>query len=283
MDTKNVSEQTASQRFSEYFEILQRHLPMLFNFVGRELRFLHNIGALAGSEITTRDIVDEVCAVALRRWDGKPDYLDVDSWLKKLTLQVLRTYVPPRPERHAESIEQPVPKEDMATLDFDSEIYEFYEPDEELRLEDLIPDVNARTPEEIVNQVEFETWLYGLLRNLPAEDRDSFTFHYIEGRPAAEVARMTGLPTQEVKERAERTRQYLLTRIDEYDPELRRQAEARALPTHRPRIFAPEEMPEGYVEDLRARLSLVWEEIESERDRRSEKGGSGQRAAEQTE
>jgi RNA polymerase sigma factor (sigma-70 family) len=262
---KRDVQETQPRRFADYFEILQRHLPMLFAFVGRELRFLHNVGALQGTEISTRDVVDEVCATALRRWDGKPDYLDVESWLKKLAVQVLRTYVPPRPERQAESIEQIVPKEDMATLDFDSEIYEFYEPDEELKLEDLIPDINARSPEEVVTQSEFETWLYGLLRSLPAEDRDSFAFHYIEGRPASEVARMMGLTAQEVKQRAERTRQYLLSRIDEYDPELRRTAEARALPARRPEIFAPEEVPEGYVEDLHARLTMVWHEMEGER------------------
>jgi DNA-directed RNA polymerase specialized sigma24 family protein len=268
-DETNAGGRTAD--LLEHFDVLEGYLPGLFGFVAKELRFLHYVGALEGTEITTRDIVDEACAVALRRWEGRPIYMDVESWLRKLSMQVLASYVPRRPERDAQSIDRRVPKEDMGTLDLDTEIFEFYEPDEEVKLEDLIPDANVLSPDELLAGEEFETWLYGLLRGLPSEDRESFTFHYVEGRPVSEVARLTGLSGAEVTERSNRTREYLLSRIGEYDPDLRQRAETGPLRTDQGAIFASEEMPEGYGEELRGRLTLIWQ-TDEEREHPAKEG-----------
>ncbi|NOZ55661.1 MAG: sigma-70 family RNA polymerase sigma factor [Calditrichaeota bacterium] len=248
--------------FQHFLSRVRKHLPALYAFVAREVDYLENLGELKGVDLSIEDIVDETFLRAMDRWQRRPPREEAEeNWLKRLALQVIRELLPPKPEAEAASIEEPA--EEVPELapeeDIDTQIYEFYQPDEELRLEDLIPDPTAYTPEQLVEAEEFETWLYSMLRRVPRRDREIFIFHRIEGRDPRDVARMEGMRLEEVLERSERVRKKLLQWIEEYDPELAAQAKKGLLAETPERKFAKRGVPAGYEERLTGRLEREWE------------------------
>lgn len=247
--------------FQHFLTRVRKHLPALYAFVAREVDYLESLGELKGIDLSIEDIVDETFIRAMDRWERRPREEAEENWLKRLALQVIRELLPPKPEAEAASIEEPA--EELPELapeeDIDTQIYEFYQPDEELRLEDLIPDPAAYTPEQLVEAEEFETWLYSMLRRVPRRDREIFIFHRIEGRDPREVARMEGMRLEEVLERSERVRKKLLQWIEEYDPDLAAQAKRGLLAEEPTRKFARRGVPAGYEERLTGKLEREWE------------------------
>ena len=92
---------------------------------------------------------------------------------------------------------------------------DFYQPDEDQKLEDIIPDMTAPTPEQILESRELQRYINRTLATLPRVWRRAFALHYVEGVPVAEIARMTRHAESEVERHLEYAREYLRQRLRE--------------------------------------------------------------------
>ena len=91
---------------------------------------------------------------------------------------------------------------------------DFYQPDEDQKLEDIIPDMTASTPEQILENRELQRYINRTLATLPRVWR-AFALHYVEGMPVAEIARMIQRAESEVERHLEYARDYLRQRLSE--------------------------------------------------------------------
>jgi RNA polymerase sigma factor (sigma-70 family) len=107
--------------------------------------------------------------------------------------------------------ETPPPTEGMSTLG--DEILDFYEPDEDLKVEDVIPDIDVPTPEEESETRELQSCVDAALAALPKEWRRALRLHYVEGRDGAELSRALGRPEPEVDRLLEHARAYLRQKL----------------------------------------------------------------------
>jgi len=156
-------DQDMQQQASDWFDNIRDYLNDLYEFSVREITYLQAIDDLTPSDILPDELVDETIVTAFEKQDDKPPYFDTKSWLFKLAVDILdQTVQESRQNRQAVSLETTIPEEDI-----DTQIYEFYQPEEILTLEDLIPDQSepAVTEEMIAQQRALQSSLVKLPKN----------------------------------------------------------------------------------------------------------------------
>ena len=99
--------------------------------------------------------MDAVLLRAYHEFVKQPAERDIGGWLIELAKEQLRREVKRlKSERNRtvhieEDIPETPPTEEVSTLG--EEILDFYQPDEDLKLEDIFPDVEVSTPEELAS------------------------------------------------------------------------------------------------------------------------------------
>jgi len=205
------------ERERELFStVAERHLKNLYNFVRREIAYYLVTGDLPPGEITAEDVVDATLLQAYREFVKDPPRREIRSWLiglavERVDAEVIRS----KAERAGVHIEEDIPEtppaEEVSTLG--DEIMDFYQPDEDQKLEDIIPDMTAPTPEQVLESRELQRFINRTLATLPRVWRRAFALHYVGGMPVAEIARMTKGAEPEVERHLEFARQYLRQRL----------------------------------------------------------------------
>jgi RNA polymerase sigma factor (sigma-70 family) len=210
----------AEERERELFSALaERHLKNLYNFVRREIAYHLATGDLLPGEITTENVVDATLLQAYREFVKDPARREIRSWLigravEKVEAEVKRSKAERAGGLHIEEdIPEPPPTEEVSTLG--DEIMDFYQPDEDQELEDIIADITAPTPEQILESRELQRYINCTLATLPRVWRRAFALHYVGGMPVAEIARMTKGAEPEVERHLEYAREYLSQRLRE--------------------------------------------------------------------
>lgn len=195
-------------------EALQPYLAHLYAFVRREIAYYESIGLLPEGELKPEEVVDAVIEAALSLWEKRPSG-SLRPWLLQLALRRLRQYLQAARERPSEEIplEALVPQEDWSTLSLDTEIWEFYEPDEVVAWEDLLPDASATSPDEYVAQAEIQEPLGDALQSLPPRVREVFVLYALEGLREDEIARLYGWNIHRVKNYLAQARDMLRERL----------------------------------------------------------------------
>lgn len=128
--------------------LIEPYLPELMAAAARELRYRRTVGDLRPQDLSADELVGETLARGWRDRARKPQNLEVRPWLLGLLFKVLESIV--RSERRARrlagvSLEAPVEDETAAVEATDEEFWEWYQPDDITRWEDIIPaeDVQA--------------------------------------------------------------------------------------------------------------------------------------------
>jgi ribosomal subunit interface protein len=208
----------AEERERELFSTLaERHLKNLYNFVRREIAYYLATGDLPPGEITTEDVVDATLLQAYREFVKDPARREIRSWLIGLAVEKVEAELKRSKAERAggvhmeEDIPEPPPAEGVSALG--DEIMDFYQPDEEQKLEDIIPDMTAPTPEQILEGRELQRYINRTLATLPRVWRRAFALHYVGGLTVAEIARMIKGAEPEVERRLEYAREYLSQRL----------------------------------------------------------------------
>ena len=99
----------------------------------------------------------------------------------------------------------------MSTLG--EEIMYFYQPDEALKLEDVVADPAALTPQDVVEDAEVTHILYNYLKELPDSQRKAYTLVAIEGYSPDEVAMIMQLKPEKVNKLVEQARESLQQKL----------------------------------------------------------------------
>ncbi|GIX22564.1 MAG: hypothetical protein KatS3mg121_1347 [Gammaproteobacteria bacterium] len=169
---------------------LERLLPQVERVARSELAYLRASGELNDPSLTVADVVDEaVVQVKARRPVGDVD----DERLRRDLLQAVYDVLDRRAtaERfpvELSSLEETPPPDAEAQAEqmVEEEFYEFHQPDEVLRLEDVIPDETALDPALAVDTPRFGG--LRLLEQLPARWRRALWLHELESLPIDTVA-----------------------------------------------------------------------------------------------
>ena len=188
----------------------------LYNFVRREIAYYLVTGDLPPGEITAEDVVDATLLQAYREFVKDPPRREIRSWLIGLAVErVDAEAIRSKSERAGVHIEENIPEippaEEVSTLG--DEIMDFYQPDEDQKLEDIIPDITAPTPEQVLEGRELQRFINRTLATLPRVWRRAFALHYVGGMPVAEIAWMTKGAEPEVERHLEFAREYLRQRL----------------------------------------------------------------------
>lgn len=200
-------------------ELILTHLETLHNFARRELAAALAAGDLMPGELSVEDVVDTVVERALSRAEHRPTNLEVDRWLLKLSLEHVDAEVARLSKERASTVhlEHDIP--DTSPPDADAvpedEIFDFYQPDEALRLEDVVPARFIPTPEQINESRDLQHYVNRTLTVLPQAWRRAFVLHHVQGLSVSEVAAVLGMSEDQIVRSLEHARAFLREKIEE--------------------------------------------------------------------
>lgn len=208
----------AVQRRRElFFTLIEPHLEALYNFIRREIGYRVALGDLLPGEIDADDAVAAVVLRGAREFESDIEKPDIRAWLIRLALEHVEGEVEKLRRAREGSVhtEEDIPEtpstEAVSTLG--DEILDFYQPDEDLKLEDILPEPSVPTPEQILESRELQQYIVDSLAKLPRPLRLAFVLRHVEGLPLSEVAQVVGRPQSEVKRHIDQARKILVKRL----------------------------------------------------------------------
>ena len=201
-------ENLSTDRLLDLETAINNNLEKLQNYIRRELYSQVVQRNLSPGLIEVAAIVDEVFLEVSARAAEQPHDLSLEQWMFQLAHQKLRERLNDL-QAHQEdsSIEEPSAVDSR----WDDEILNFFQPDESLRLEDLLVDKSSTNPEELIEGEEAEQLIHQLVAQLSDSIRESFVLFAIEGFGADEVAMITGKPSSQILQDVENARRALRT------------------------------------------------------------------------
>lgn len=190
------------------------HLDTLHRFAAQEIAARLAAGDLFPGQITVDDVVDAVVLVAAQGCAERPKGLPLDRWLMKLVLdQVEREVRRMREEGGSLRLE-----EASAMPGSEDGLFDFYQPDEVVRLEDLVPASELGRPDQAVERQKLQRIINQMLAHLPKQWRLALILLESEGWSIAETAHVLGITESAVKEALESARAFLRQQLAERYP-----------------------------------------------------------------
>lgn len=168
---------------SGWFDQVEPWLDGLYDFARHEITYLQDRGDLSPDDILPDELVDSVVVAAWERQSEKPDSLELRAWLYQLAIEILDEEV----RQHAQR-ERSISMESVVSRGYDPDddsIYEFYQPDDLLRVEDLIGANDE--------QIEYQRYLPPVLARLPRVWRRALLLHELFDLPQEQVADVLNL------------------------------------------------------------------------------------------
>ncbi len=192
-----------------YLDFVEAIYPRLWNFALRELRHRINQGLIRPRDISLQEILDEAIVNVGNHLPEPYDESQIKHNLYRAIVSVLNREVSVQRIRRI-SLERKLQDSDL-----DTQIYEYYQPDEVLRLEDVIPAEESETPEAQYELDSLEETLEQILALLPATWRQAFLLTQLENFSPEEVAMIQGKDPQTVRREAEMTRAFIKEKLHE--------------------------------------------------------------------
>ena len=194
-------------------DLLSQHLADVEAFVRRELRWLEESRELVPGEVDPGDVVD---AAFLRAYAGGETSPSRQRLIQSASAALRSERARARATREAIHLEEDAPEvpPEQAVSTLGSEIFEFYQPDHDLHMEDLLAGL-SRTPEEIESTVELSDALRDALGVLPGRWRQAFQLAHVEGLEPIAIAEALEVEKDEVPELLAHARAFLRDRLAE--------------------------------------------------------------------
>jgi RNA polymerase sigma-70 factor (ECF subfamily) len=179
------------------------HLGELLQAAKRELRYRVALGDIASGDLSAEELVGEVFIRAWQDRRRRPLNLGVRAWLLALIFRVARD-IARREGRFKKtatvSLDERAPDEPV--YDDDESFWDWYQPDDLTRWEDIV-EAPTMSPEDVA--VEDEE----LTRSLDPREREAFLFFELHRSPLTEVAIALGLSVAETARLIEDARRRL--------------------------------------------------------------------------
>jgi RNA polymerase sigma factor (sigma-70 family) len=208
-----VSNRPAEER-TKFRQAIRPHLPMLRRLARFERDHLRARGQLTSDYPSADDMMDEVLARAYRDPDLLKEPRDIPGKLAKTLIDVAHEEVArDRTRRRELSLEGPPPRE-PTDIDLDETFYDFFQPDDVTKVEDMAAD-RSSDPEEIVAREEMRRRFAALLAHLPAAWRRAITLARIEEMPLMAVARILNTTEDQVRDWLDQADKFIRARLAE--------------------------------------------------------------------
>jgi RNA polymerase sigma factor (sigma-70 family) len=201
--------------------MLSRHLRHVYHFVRHRLAELRALGDILPDDLTAEEVVDAVVLRAYRELAREqPSARDLRrrlmAWAREQLdgeVKRLKEWRRRTPVHIEDDVPETPPAEAVSRLG--EEILEFYEPEEDLKVEDVLPDLSVANPEQEAERRELEWCMGAALAGLPEQWRRALELHLVEGRPRAEAAQALGTSEEEAQHMLDRARDYVRQRLRE--------------------------------------------------------------------
>ncbi len=207
-ETARVSGRAAPPRepLESVESAISSSLDKIENYVRRELFHRALVDHFPPGMLQPQAVVDEVFLDVSSRAQAKPENLTMEQWM----FQVARRTVRRKIRELERDRDQPHLEEEVTeTVRWDDEVLNFYQPDEALKLEDLLKDNHGTTPEELLAKEETEEQVQKIIAGLSLSVRESFVLFALEGFNSDEVAMITGKTPAQVLQDVEQARTHL--------------------------------------------------------------------------
>jgi RNA polymerase sigma factor (sigma-70 family) len=180
-----------------FFAQLSRYIDGLYRYARHLLRYHQDLGDLPPGQIDVEDIVDTAVLEAYRELGKARAARDLRHLLMSTE----------------ENVPETPPEQEVSLLG--EEIFEFFEPDESLKVEDVVPDLGAPDPQQVAETAELRQCVNSALAGMPAEWRRALTLRFGRGMKGAALARALGKSAPESMRIVDRARAYLRQRLVE--------------------------------------------------------------------
>ena len=215
----NRSKIPASELSEVFFEVVKPHLNRLKEFATHVVGLAEDRGDLVPGQLTPDDLVDATLVEAYTEFLMNPTPGNLQTWLirlatKQLAAEVERTRLDSQRAVHIETdIPETPPREEVTTLG--DEILDFYQPDEDLKMEDILPEIEISTPELEAEKKELRECVRTAFDSMPMDSRRALLLRYIQGMDEAQLAKVLQRPMPEIRRLVEDGRAYLREKLIE--------------------------------------------------------------------
>jgi len=229
MKAKAASSIAAENKCDAFFSLVNPHLKRLRHFVRHLIAYAEAMGDLVEGDLTPQDVVDAALIRAYREFLKGRTIPDIKSWLVRHALDQLEAEAQRLEIERAgtvhieEDVPEILPTQEVSTLGDD--ILDFYQPDEDLKLEDLIPDIEVQTPEKEVETKDLRRSVKKALAEMPREWRQMLLLRGINRRPLGEIAKKMGKTEAEIELNLQSAREYVRQRLADAGFHLKRNQE----------------------------------------------------------
>jgi RNA polymerase sigma factor (sigma-70 family) len=202
-------------------ESINQQAPLLAQHVQREMAYFLATGELIPDVIQVESVVDEAVIRALSECEQRPPDLPFDQWLATIAsdvldrrvrqLQTLEEAATSEESRMEQRLSRVPPAQKGAAVE--DEMYDWYQPDENMHMEDIVADPHTPSPEEIIANRQLQQDLDQMIALLPKRWRDVFVLHCIEDFTLEQVSLVTGQVLDEVQQDLRSAREFLRERL----------------------------------------------------------------------
>jgi DNA-directed RNA polymerase specialized sigma24 family protein/ribosome-associated translation inhibitor RaiA len=200
----------------EQRESFKRAIRPFFSKLRRLARFerahLRARGQLMSDYPSVDDLLDEILARAAADPNLLRPGAKVLPELYRIAIDVAKDVASrERSRRRLLSLEGPPPRE-PTDREIDETFYDWYQPDEVTKLEDLAAD-RSTIPEELVGRNELNQLIDSLIASMPAQWRRALILSRVEGMPLSAVAHALNTTEDVVRDWLDRADNFLRARL----------------------------------------------------------------------
>ncbi len=208
---EKINKAQLKEEVQEAFErYVEQIMSRLYSFALKEIRNRVYQGQLKPGDIQVKDVLDEAIVQVSESIKDATEFKEREV-RKELYRHIIRIINQWTQERRSQlsMLDKTIPPEEI-----DTELYEFYQPDDIVHVEDIIPDT-IETPEEELEDEEMQKAIDQVISMMPDKWRQAFRLIELEGFSVEEVAMIQDRTPEEVKKTLEMARAFLAEKIED--------------------------------------------------------------------